>query len=135
MYGLDKAELMRKMFLARFQNHIAKIGCYELYELRDKDRKDFDVVVIDLNVGSKTYAYRYDWPLFAFRTFPTDEDFIAFYERFILDPLDIKGLLFKDRPLDVRYYTDVEMKSLKDLGEMLSYKHVKLRGQIVLMSS
>ncbi len=125
MYGYDKAELVRKMFLARFRYHIAKIGCYELYELRDKDREDFDVVVIDLGTGSETNVYRYDWPLFAFQTFPGNEDLIAFYERFIIDSLDIKGLLFKDRPLEIRYYSDVEMKSLKDLGEMLSYKHAK----------
>lgn len=57
--GLNGAAVLRERMLNAFDPRIfATIETAELYELRGRDRADFDAVVLDY----PEFSYRYDWP-------------------------------------------------------------------------
>ena len=100
-----------------------------MYELRNRKKEDFDVVISDF----AGFIYRYDWEHVAVNTIPTKKEMDSIYNSVILNSVDFKSIVEDIAWEKISIYQDFNYHDEDAFAELIAYKLGKDEKRIRLI--
>ena len=115
--GIASANVLSSIIEKRY-SELVQIENVELYELRNRKKEDFDVVISDF----AGFIYRYDWEHVAVNTIPTKKEMDSIYNSVILNSVDFKSIVEDIAWEKISIYQDFNYHDEDAFAELIAYK-------------
>ncbi len=115
--GIAAANVLSSIIKRRYPE-LTIIETVELYELRNRDEKDFDVVISDF-LG---FIYRYAWEHINVNTIPTKKQLDMIYNSLILNAINLEQIIKEIGWEKIATYSDFNFSNENEFANLIAYK-------------
>lgn len=119
--GLQFSYMLSQIINTRFGSYFESLDCFELYELRELKREDYDCVILTM----PSFSYKYDWPFIIMNSLPTQEQLNELFNQFVLNNVDLDNVTNHLSLNNINIFRNFEYTSGASFRQLLSFKHGK----------
>lgn len=115
--GIAAANVLSSIIKRRYPE-LTIIETVELYELRNRDKKDFDVVISDFS----GFIYRFAWEHINVNTIPTKKQLDMIYNSLILNAIDLEQIVKEIGWEKISTYNNFNFSNENEFANLIAYK-------------